>query len=128
MERKLNDRLEIVEHKGQTILFADYTGLNQAEFVKQVKQNKGDIVSYGQQSGEKSLLLLSDISNTLLTEEVQEAFKELVPAIDPYIKAAAIVGMTGFKRYALAILNKVVSVSRRTFDTVDEAKDWLVTQ
>lgn len=128
MERKLNDRLEIIEHRGQTILFADYTGLDQADFVKQIRRNKGDIVGYGLQSGEKSVLLLSDLSGTLLLDDVQNAFKELVPAIDPYIKAAAIVGMTGFKRFALDILNRVVSVSRRPFDTLGEAKDWLATQ
>lgn len=128
MGKKLNDRLEIIEHRGQEILFADYTGLNQEDFIKQIKQNKVDILRHAEQSGEKSILLLTDLTGTLLLEDVQNAFRDLVPAIDPYIKAGAIVGMTGFKKFALDLLNRVASVPRRTFNTVDEAKSWLSAQ
>ena len=128
MERRLNQRLTVIDHKGMPVLFADYTGLGSSEFAGQIRQNLKDIVSYGQRSGEKTVLLLTDLTDTILLDEVQDAFKELVPAIDPYIKAAAIVGMTGLKRFALELLNRFVSVQRRGFDTVDEAKEWLVGQ
>ncbi len=125
MDKKINDRLHVLEIQGKEILFQDYTNLQGTPFIEQVNTNKEDLLKYGRENGELSILLLSDVTGSALDQDVMYAFRDLGQAIDAYIKAAAIVGMSGIRKYALKMFNLVVSKERRTFDDLESAKRWL---
>jgi len=63
-----------------------------------------------------------------VTKETSATIKDFTTFNKPYVIAGAVVGVTGLKK---VIYNAIVAISGRnmsTFDTIDQAKDWLATQ
>ena len=125
---KINERLAWIEHSGINILFADYSGLDEDSFVRQIETNKTDVIAEAKKLGEKRLLFLTDVSDTTFSEKVMWAFRELAELIDPYLLAGAVVGISGVRRIAFDMFNKLMAVKRRSFSSLEKAKEWLVEQ
>ena len=74
---------------------------------------------------ENSLLTLTDVTNARFNEEVGDGMKQFSAHNKPYVKAAAVVGITGLKKI---ILGAVMAFSKRnleSFDDEEQAKRWL---
>ncbi len=78
------------------------------------------------EAGETDFLLLTDLTGAYLNMEAMDAFVKLGRSIDPYVKASAVVGMTGVRKRLVQLHNRLFSSQRTAFDTMDEAKDWLI--
>jgi hypothetical protein len=73
----------------------------------------------------KSMLIITDVTNTGYDTEVATMFKEYAAHNTPYVKASAVVGVTGMQKI---ILRAIIALTGRDFHlaaTLDEAKDWL---
>ncbi len=76
----------------------------------------------------KSLLVITDITNTGYDTEVATMFKEYASHNTPFVKASAVVGASGLQKI---ILRAIITLTKREFylaATVDDAKEWLATQ
>lgn len=116
----MSDRVSWIEHKGVKILYADYSGTSEDEFVKIV----GEFEAVLAQQAPGSVVTLTNVTNTVVTNKVKARLKEMTERTGGISKAAAAVGITGFKR-AIAIL------MRRDLHyalSMEEAKDWLAEQ
>ncbi len=116
-------RVKFIRHGEKEILFLDFSNSGADDVLRTIETAKQVI------SGrpEQSLLTLTDVTNARFNEEVGEGMKQLTAHNRPYVKAAAVVGITGLKRI---IFGAVVAFSKRniaSFDDVEEAKQWLVT-
>lgn len=114
--------IEWVSHKGKKILVIDYSGLEIADQLEQIKKAVNILVK----SGNKDNLSLTDVSKTNLTQEFAEMAKIMGKQSALVTKKAAIVGVTGIRKIILNTVNSISGNSRKPFDTVEEAKDWLV--
>lgn len=123
-----NHRLTWIEHAGKRILFADYKGLEEEPLLRQIENNQAYIIDQGKQLGEKRLLILSDVRDIMFTEKVMWAYRELGENTQPYLLASAIIGITGLRRPVFELYNKLMSLKRRAFSDLEEAKDWLASQ
>jgi hypothetical protein len=75
---------------------------------------------------ENSLFTLTDVTNARFYEEVGDGMKQFSAHNKPYVKAAAVVGITGLKKI---IFGAIMTFSKRnleSFDDVEQAKRWLV--
>ena len=124
MGKKISERLERVDHKGRTIFYSDYRGLIGKAFAEAVKTN----AEIAMKLGEKNQLRLTDVRDTVVTTEAMDALKESGALLKPYIKATAVVGIEGMRKHLLSLVNKVSGLGAKPFDTVEAAKEWLVTQ
>jgi hypothetical protein len=119
------DRTRFIDHKGKRILLFDYSGIrNPADAVKEVEKTK-EIV---RKHPPKSLMVLTDVSDSHYDATVVQALKELAAHNTPYVTASAVVGVVGLKR---VVFSAVVMFSKRKlqlFDTREAAMDWLVQQ
>ena len=91
--------------------------------MKMVAEEGHKIIS-GQQPG--SVLTLSDVSGTSFDQESVAALKSMVAANAPYVRRAAVFGISGLQSL---IYDAVQAFSRRkipNFSTRQEALDWLV--
>ena len=73
----------------------------------------------------QSLLTLTDVTNARFNEEVGDGMKQFTAHNKPYVKAGAVVGVSGLKRI---IFSAVMAFSKRnlqTFDDIEQAKHWL---
>lgn len=125
MSKQVTGTAKFIEFEGKTIFHAEYAGLNPADLAKAIKENEDAIVRMGE-LGERNLLVLTDLTSTVINLEVIEAFKTIAKAMKPYTKGSAVVGVTGFRRFALDLVNTFSTLETKAFDTVETGKEWLV--
>jgi hypothetical protein len=75
---------------------------------------------------EKSVLLVSLVNNAHFSRESNREMKEYVKSNGRYVKASAVVGVSGLQGI---VINAAIDSAGRpinVFDDVEKAKDWLV--
>ena len=114
-----------IEHAGKKILYLDFAGVeDRAEARARIAEAK-DVVA---RQEPKSIRTLTVVSGSEIDREITFLIRDLVEHNRPYVMAGAVVGVDGVKRH---IYQAVARLTRRTFalfDTIEEAKDWLVRQ
>ncbi len=118
-----SERVKFIKHGGRDILFLDFVNCSTQDVLRTIDEAK---LVIGSQS-EGSLLTLTDVTNARFNEEITERMKAFTTHNKPFVKAAAIIGITGFKKI---IFEAVMMFSKRKihiFENVNEAKDWLMT-
>ena len=75
---------------------------------------------------EKSVLLLTNVTNTHYDVVAIEHLKDFSKSITPYVKASCAVGVSGIKKVIVLSLNRISGRNIHLADNVEQAKDWLV--
>lgn len=121
------NRIYDLHHGGKTIFCLDISGFqlsNKDEFHRLIGLAKERIRT----AGPKSLLVITNVTNTGFDSDVARTMKEYALHNTPYVKASALVGLAGIQK---VVLTAIKTVTRREYflaNTMDEAKDWLVQQ
>ena len=115
------DRAKFVEHKGHQIFSMDCTDASLNEMNQIIEECAREV----RKKPEKSVFTLIVAGGSAFTGETIFRLKELARDNAPYVKASAIVGVTGLYK---VVFNAVSLFSKRRFylfDTVDEAMNFL---
>ncbi len=118
------ERINFIQHQGKQLLHLDLRDARAAEVIKLCR----DAMPVIADQPVRSLRTLTDVTNMTFNTEASETLKEFTKHNKPYVIAGAVVGVTGLKKI---IYNAVLRFSGRNivaFETLDEAKNWLVTQ
>ncbi len=75
---------------------------------------------------DRNNLTLSDVRDAHIDQEFVNLSKEQGKISKDYTKRAAILGVEGVRKILLRAVNMVSGNPREPFDTMEEAKDWLV--
>jgi hypothetical protein len=116
-----------LRYKSKNIFCLDITDLQMKdvqEIQKHVEQAKQKI---GKQPA-KSVLHITNVTHTGFNTSVTNIIKEYALHNTPYIKASAIVGMTGLQKIIYTAIKAFTGRNFFLADTMDEAKEWLVKQ
>jgi hypothetical protein len=120
------DRFKKIDYKGKEIIIVDYSNLRKEAYVEailKVRECFTEIIN----NGTHNILSLVNTTNSYVNNEALEEIKKLSAYINPYIKKLAYVGITGMKKLFIRILNVFTKdIEQKLFDTMDEAKEWLV--
>jgi hypothetical protein len=117
-------RVQIVPHKGKQIVYLDFSGCKVADLLPALEEAKRVIAKQPKESG----LILTNVTDTEISKDTSALMKDFTTHNKPYVKASAVVGVEGLKKI---IYNAVQAVSGRhisSFGTIDQARDWLVSQ
>ncbi len=118
----MSDRITWVDHKGQKILFGNYSGSSEEEYCSTMDEMKNMLNSL---SADTILLVMADVSNTHATGKVRDKGAEVSNAMGKFKgRAYAVVGVTGIMK----VVAKTFVHSIHFVNNLDEAKDWLVEQ
>lgn len=118
------ERIQTLYHKGKRIIYLDFSNLDKSEVTKLANEAANFVGSHP----ENSCLTLTNITGLRFDSEIVQAFKELTARDKPYVKAGAILGMSGFQK---VVYIGVMAFSKRSlplFDNMEEALDWLAEQ
>jgi glyoxylate carboligase len=119
-------RTGFVEHKGKQIVYLDFTGFTDAEqAIAAVDEARA---FFAAQPRQQTLRTLTNVKDSHFDTTVVKALRELVEHNKPYVKAGAVVGLSGLMRVVYTTLLHLTGRNLRAFDTVEEAKDFLATQ
>lgn len=113
-----------VSHKGKQITYFDFCKVNTENYYRVLKDAK----IYIKKQPNNSLLTLTDMRVPKYMPTEMKIFNEFVRDNKPYVKAAAIVGIEGIKKILLKIAETFSDRRIHTFDTIEEAEDWLIKQ
>ena len=115
------ERAQFVTHKGKQIFKMDCRGATLEEMDAIIEE----CILRVRNQPEKSVLTLTISGGSAFSGETISRLKDLARDNTPYVKAGAIVGVTGLYK---VVFNAVAMFSKRRFylfDTVDEAMDFL---
>src|SRR5262245_19076354 len=111
-----------IDHNGTRILFIDFSNCTPQQILDRIEETKPMI----QTQPEASLLTLTYVQNARFDRRVTQSLKEYTKGNKPFVRAAAVVGLSGLMEI---ILQAIVMFTRRqfaVFDSVEDAKEWLV--
>lgn len=114
--------MKFIEHMGKRVLFVNYAQCDIA-MLKAVAEEMHRVIVKEPLS---SVLTLNDVSGTSFDSESVAVLKSRVSANAPYVKRAAVIGITGLQRLIYEGVQKFSQRSIPLFDTREEALDWLV--
>lgn len=75
-----------------------------------------------------SVLILTDLRDTGFTSESNSLMKDFSGANTPFVKASAVVGATGLRKMVIISIRTFTGRDIQTFDTSEEAEEWLVSR
>lgn len=110
------ERVYFTEYRGKKFLYIDMSKCNEDEMLA-VIANATKII---RSQPEKSVFSLTNVTDAWFCPEVNDAMKEFLSGNKPYVVAAAVVGVSGSK------IMKVFGRKLVLFDTIEQAKEWLV--
>jgi hypothetical protein len=116
-----------LNYKGKNILCLDIAGLklkDKQEFLKHVAFAEEQIRKHPP----KSLLLITNVTETGFDTEVSAIMGEYAFHNTPYIKASALVGVSGVQKVVLSAIKALTGRDFYLTDTVEEAQEWLIQQ
>ncbi|MBN2274759.1 MAG: hypothetical protein JXR41_00460 [Bacteroidales bacterium] len=115
-----------IEYKGKEIYFVDYTHIKKIEDFLSVIKGTNAFREETKALGKRNLLMLVDVTGSFVYGEALDALKKSGKITKEITKKEAIVGITGAKKILLQIARLFTGMQLQSFDTVDEAKEWLV--
>lgn len=116
------ERLRFIKHKGQTIFLIDFSHCKGKEILLLLDQVRADVARHAP----GSVLTLGDFTGAQVDKTVATKIKEVLVLDRPYVKKSAWVGTENLPH---VFYENFKSFSQRdipTFETREEAMDWLV--
>ncbi len=115
------------QYKGKQIYFVDYSNLKtEEEFLQAINETN----LYRKQNIEnqplKSQLMLVDLRESYVIGNVFNRIKESGNLTKPFLKKQAVVGLTPGKAAMLKIYNIFIKDTVKSFNTAEEALEWLI--
>jgi hypothetical protein len=121
-DEDVKDRLRFVKHKGQAIFLIDFSHCGGKDMMLLLDQVRVSVARH--EPG--SVLTLADFSGAKIDKAVATKIKEVLVLDRPYVKKSAWVGTDSLPQ---VFYENFKSFSQRdfpTFETREEAMDWLV--
>ena len=118
----MDDRIRFIEHKSKRILLLDFSHANAHEMQLLLEHVRITVA----QHAHESVVTLADFTGATLDHAVATRIKEVLTLDRPFVKKTAWIGTENIPH---AFLESFHNFSRReivTFQTREEAMDWLV--
>jgi len=115
------EHVRFIEYKGCPILLIDFEGCQPPEFLERIRYARSII---GRQPP-ASTRTLTVVTKARFNGEVSEAIKEYTAHNKPYVRAAAVVGLSGLQEIVYNVIIKLTGRNIATFSDIALAKEFL---
>lgn len=115
------ERVKFIQHSGRDILLLDFSECSAGDACSVIDQ----AIPVIKTRQPDSLLTLTDVTNMRFDDKLSQKMKEFTAHNKPYVRAAAVVGVTGLKKI---LFDAVMIFSKRKFHAFEDrekAKTWL---
>jgi hypothetical protein len=120
----VDEHVRFIEHKSCQILLIDFEGCHPTETLERIRYARSVI---GRQPL-ASTRTLTVVTNSRFNSEVSAAMKEYTAHNKPYVRAAAVVGLSGLQEIVYNVIIKLTGRNIATFSDIALAKDFLAAQ
>lgn len=115
-------RTQQIVHNGKKIYQMDFTKLNN---VNEIKDLISESVRFIRVQPPQSLLTLTLINDMHFSTEIKDLFNDFIKGNKPHVKAGAVIGLSGLQQIVYNGLMKMTGRDIKSFNNVEEAKNWL---
>ena len=116
-------RARFIEHKGVRIFYIDFSHCPVEEAMDVINDAKPLI----RNEPEKSVLTLTYTDGGKFDSEIIATLKEFTRGNEPFVKAAAVVGIKGLQKIVLDAVSFFSNREFATFDDMEKAKEAVIT-
>ena len=116
------ERLRFIKHKGQAIFLIDFSQCKGKEMLLLLDQVRADVARHAP----GSVLTLADFSGARVDKAVATKIKEVLVLDRPYVKKSAWVGTESLPHVFYENFKNFSQREFPTFETREEAMEWLV--
>jgi hypothetical protein len=116
------ERAKFIEHKGIKIFLIDFSNCPIEEALDVIKVAQPQIRG----NPEKSVLTMTYTDGGKFDSELISSLKEFTQGNEPYVKAAAVVGIKGLQKIVLDSVSFFSDREFATFDDMEKAKEYLI--
>ena len=120
--RTLTQRLQFEVHQGRRVLLIDYSHCDVTQMKEIIALTRSLIAT--QFPG--SVLTLSDVTGATFNTEVIEQIKELTKHNAPYVRRAALIGVTGLQAFIYSVVQTFSKRNIPIFSNKEEALKYLL--
>lgn len=114
-----------ITHKGKRVFYGDYS--NFGFDVEALRTEMEQVIKTVCSEPLHSVLVVSDVRGTKGSPQALAVLENVIRKTTPHIKRRAAIGVSSLQRAFVDMLNKLTgNVAMRTFDDLEQAKDWLV--
>jgi hypothetical protein len=117
---------QFIEYKGQTIYYVDYSNIKTNDEFMAVLKQSNSFREKVKSEGKKDLLMLVDVTGSFVYGDVLTEIKKAGKITKEMTLKEAVVGISGGKKILLKIVQSFTSMNLKVCDSIEEAKDWLV--
>jgi len=117
----MDDRIRFVKHRGKTILLIDFSQGTKQEILLLLDEIRNTMA----QQPRASVLSLADFAGAHVDKEVATRIKEVLTLDRPYVKRSAWVGTASLPKVFYENFKTFSQRNLPTFDTREEALEWL---
>jgi len=118
------DRVRRMEHLGRTIILLDVSGCSATEAAPQLVLGRKMIAT----CAPKTALTLTDVTGARFDDAATREAQTNANENGPYVRAAALVGVTGLKQIVYNVVTRMTGRDYKVFATREQALAWLVAQ
>lgn len=118
-------RTNIIDHQNKKIFFIDFSNLKSLDEIKTLIV---EAQKHIHKQPSQSVLTLTNVENTHFNTEISDLFTDYIKSNKNYVKARAILGVSGLKLVLYNSFQKVTGSNMRAFPNIEEAKNWLAAQ
>jgi hypothetical protein len=118
----MHDRLHFITHQGKKILLIDFSGCTAAQMMPLLE----DVEEAVAKNPKGTLLTLADFANAQINKAVATKIKEVLTRDRPYVKRSAWVHTDTLPKVFYESFKTFSKREFPTFQTREEALDWLV--
>lgn len=116
------ERVQVIEHKGKSIIYLDFSRSSKEELQQVIEAGSALI----KKCPLESALTLSNFTGFMFNFQMIDLLKEFTMSNKPYVKAAAVIGVTGLRKIPYEAVMKITHRELPSFETQQEAMDYLV--
>ena len=120
----MSNRVRFIEYKERQILLFDFSGITDEVTALEAIEEGPAFVAGLEADG--SLLTLTDVTDSTSTSAIAKALYRLAKHNKPYVKAGAVVGVSGLEKSVFLLVSNLARRSFKVFDDRDAAQEWLV--
>ena len=118
------ERVRRVEQQGKAVVLIDLSGCPAAEVASLLVQGRAMIAT----CAPKTALTLTDVTDARFDDAATHEARTNAEQNAPYVRAAALVGVTGLKKIVYNVVTRMTGRDYKVFATREEALRWLVAQ
>ena len=116
---------KIIAYKNKSIYYMDFSDLKDEKIIKQIIDKSAEFI---RSQPERSVLSLTNLQGMHFNSTIKELFSKFITGNKPFIKASAVVGISGLQRIIYNGVMRITGRNIRSFDNINVAKDWLTSQ